>query len=313
MSCNTNLPNPGSRLCAFDMSKVRGLIFASTTDGSDANNKLLVTEANFYDYWKERFNMYSHTVDPLKKFVPIPDVYESKPNQADPTMHDVDDYLAKIKDGLYNIEFNLNQANPEYIGKLKDMEGLSLATYLATEEGVWGIVDGTDFLPVELVGLSVPNFNLPTFEAISKETIKFRLKYGTDMNRISMITPLDGSTNPVDISKERYAWALTDGDLVVTSPAVTGCTFVASVSNLSRTGKKQTVGVTGITFDEVHFVDQADGTVIHLAGAGSITESNVTPGSYVVNEAALLTTAHTYDLRISKSKYDIIQADVVVP
>ena len=184
---------------------------------------------------------------------------------------------------------------------MKDMENATLCVYLIdADTKVWARKDGTDLVPLEIEGLNVPNFNIKSAETPSIELVKFRIKFPKHMNALTSVEITDG-----DVMDDGDFYSLVDVTTTITSPATTGC--VAALET-TRYGD----AVTGFVFGDFIFYDNVAPTVaIPLANAESLVESP--DGTYTISETGLLTTGHTYLLKISHSKYDVAVGTVVCP
>ena len=302
--CNTALSNLGSGDCKLNMSEMRRIVFVSKNKESGALNYIAQADAATLTNWQTLFDKYAFSSSVLEKAVPTTWLWKLLNEQGDPVTYDEDGDYVKLRDGDYTVSFELHEEVPEYVGALKEMEENTLCVYLydVAASGlarVWGIKDGTDLYPFEITGLQVPNFNLKTSEAISSELIKFRVKFPKKMNALTSVEILLS-----DLTDDTDFYSLVDAAQVISTPAVTGCITVIDTDRYDE-------AVTGIAYTAFDFIDAADDSSVTLAAAGSVTESP--NGTYTINEAALLTTGHTYSLQISHSGYDIAVADVVVP
>lgn len=299
-TCAYNLPNPGNVNCPVVIGEIKRFLFVSYKDASGAENKISVSDAAAIANWQTLFDKYNFSSDKLTKVVPSTLIFEAAPEQGDPEVFDTAGYYKKTKEGDYNWNFMLNDVDPYYVKQMKLMERNNLAVFMVdTNNKVWGKKSGTDLYPIRLQNINVRNFNPPAYQSISQEQVTFRLYDPEDMNDLYGVTVADG-----DVYDDGDFYSLVNATGTVSSPAVTGCQVVIATD-------AESVAVTGIVYGEITFRDQADSSTATLAASGSLTESP--DGTYVINEAALLTTGHTYTLEISHSGYDITCGDVVVP
>lgn len=299
-TCNEALPNLGSA-CKLVMSEQRRVMFVSKNKEDGSINKILITDAATLANWQTLFDKYNFSSDVLEKVVPTQWIYKLVPEPGDPTVYDEDGDYEKLREGDYNMQFEVHSAVADYISKMKELENVTLCVYfIDADTRVWARKDGTDLVPLEIIGLDVPNFNLKTAELPSIELVKFRIKYPKHMNALTSVEVTDG-----DVMSDTDFYSLIDVSTTITAPAITGC-----VADLETT--RDGDAVTGFVFGDFVFYDDIAPTVpIPLAAAESLIEDP--DGTYTINEAALLITAHTYLLKISHSGYDVEVGTVVVP
>lgn len=298
--CQSNLPNLGKGDCKLSMTTVRRFLFTSKYKEDGTENRILKTDAITLANWQTLFDKPAFSTSKLEKVVPSPWMQLPVFTPSDPEVYDEDGNYQKIKDGNKDVTAELQGVVPALVGAFKGMEQQTISIYMLDDESqVWGEDDGLYIKPLEITGLNVDDFNPRSYNDISREVVRFRFKYPNKLN--SLIEAVIASSNAED---DNDFYSLIDSDQVITSPAITGCQTVIDTDRYAE-------AVTGITYTAFNFVDQADSSSTTLAGAGSLTESP--DGTYVVNEAALLTTGHTYDLQITFSGYDIATQEVVVP
>ena len=125
------------------------------------------------------------------------------------------------------------------------------------------------------------------------------------MNTLISVLIADG-----DYTSNDDFYSLIDATGVITSPAVTGCVITLTDDRYSEAITGLATGASAY-LDWVFYDDAAPTVAIPLAAAGSISEG--ADGVYTINEAAILTTGHTYQLENTSDKYDVPQMEVVCP
>jgi len=302
--CVTSLTNPGN-YCKVEIDEIRRILFVSKYKEDGSINKILKTDADEVTNWQTLFDKYNFSSDVLEKVVPSPLVWGFTDEQTDNVVDDANGYLEKLADGDYNITFEHLRLPPYSIQQYKEMESGTVAVYfIDADNRLWGKDDSTYIAPVEVEGLQVNNFAFQTREKASKNSVSFRIKNSRDMNALNSILISDA-----DVTSDEDFYSLIDATNTISSPATTGCVAVIGTSYLSNEGVA--VAVTGIEYTAFTFVDQADLSTVTLAASGSLVESP--DGTYTISEVALLTTAHTYNLQVAVSGYDIEIGSVVVP
>jgi len=303
--CYPVLPNLGTGSCKLVMGEIKRILFVSQKKEDGTANYITQAAAAAIANWQTLFNKFNFSSDVLEKVVPTDLIFGFAVEQGDPETYDEGGDYEKLRDGDYNISFNFNSKVPDYIKKMKEMEDSSVGVYLLDDKNqVWGKKDGVNLYPVAIRNIAVQNFNVKTRETISQESVMMRVESSTDMNSLYGVEVADG-----DYNSDTDFYSLIDCTGTVTTPAVTGC--VAAIVD-DRYGEAVT-GLAG-TGDYLlwNFYDAVAPTVaIPLAAAGSIAESP--DGTYTINEAALLTTGHTYLLKVTHPRYDIDSMTVVVP
>jgi len=313
--CNTKkLSNVGSA-CKLEMQKVRGIMFVARHDSNGDLNKFSIANSVLYSAWETLFNTFGFSSNVLAKVEPMPTVRNFKSAQEDAKIFNEDGYMKKTSDGAYAIEGEFFDMKPYVIKKIKELEGRDLAFIPIFDDGKIGLMKkteaATDFYPIPVGNtFNCANFNLPDNETISREKFSMNVTKASDMNNIVVLDVLDGSGESVDFTDDEYVYSLVDATIAITSPATTGC--IATIATEKTDNSGNTTAVSGAVYTDFVFYDQAAPAVpISLAGAGSLTESP--NGTYTINEATLLTSSCTYDLKVSYNGYDIAVGVVVVP
>lgn len=303
-----SLPNIGLDL-GFTHAPIKRLVFCLTTDDSGAANVISLSDAAVLANWQTQFNKYAHLADSSDKFVVSPVVRQFAKADVEPTYWEVEDYKVKMLNGYADITVNVLDPAPYIIANLKAFESESLSVFLVDENSLAiGIKSGTDLKPIPIKdGSFSVNFYSPRgYDAGSTNSITFRLSAGTDLNSLVGVQIATG-----DVYDDTAFYSLRDVSATIASPAVTGCTFAPTVDDIDPSAPATSIPVTGILYSEITFVDQADDSVISLDAAGSLS---YTGGVYTVNEAALLTSGHTYTVKVSHPKYDVVFSnDCVIP
>ena len=298
--CNPTLPNLGSGDCKLQIGLIRRICFVSQKKEDNSKNTISLATAVALATWQALFDIPGFETNPLEKIVPSDKIYLALSEQEDPVTYDEDGYYKKLKDGNYNITFQLNELYPDKIRAYKELELANVAVWLIDADGkIWGIKNGVNLDPIPLLNFAVENFNLQSTEIISKEAVVMRLENSEDMNALTYVELASG--NPLS---ESDFYSLIDVDTAISTPAVTGCIVTLDTERYDE-------AVTGFVFgDFIFYGDTAPTGAITLAGAGSLTE---VAGVYTVNESSLLTTGHTYTLKIRHDGYDVATGSVVVP
>lgn len=297
--CSNPLSNPGN-YCDVAIDEIRRVLFVNKYKDDGTLNYISQADAAAIANWQTLFDKADFSSSIMEKVVPSHLVWGLTTEQEDNVVDDNNGYLIKLADGNYTINYEHILLEPYCISQYKALEEQTLSVYFVdADDKVWGKKSGVNLYPLDILGFQISNFSPKTREQASKSMVRFRLKTPTDMNILTSVTIADG-----DVTSDDDFYSLIDADVAISAPAVTGCVVVIDTA-------QGDVAVTGITYSGFTFVDQADGSTVTLAGAGSLNE---TPnGTYTVNEAALLTTAHTYDLQITFSGYNISVGEVVVP
>lgn len=301
-SCNAPLDNLGSGDCLLKIGIIRRIMFVSQRKEDGTKNTISKTDAATLAAWQALFDKPNFSTSQLEKVVVSDKIFLAKSEQAEDTVFDEDGFYEKLEDGSYDITVQLDSLFPDKVKAYKALELKNLAIWLIDDsnEKIWGINNGANLDPIPLYNVSVENFNLKSIETISKEVIKMRLENGEDMNDLTFVEVADGET-----LDETDFYSLTDVENTISDPAVTGCQAVLAT-------KRYDEALIGVVYGEITFTDQATPfAVISLASAGSLTEDP--DGTYIINEAVLLTSGKTYDMKISKDGYDIDVGVVVVP
>jgi hypothetical protein len=305
-TCNTLLQNLGLN-CPFDVNEIQRVIFQSTFKEDGSKNSIPWASVTTLATWTTLMNKYNFSSDVLEKIVTTPRIYKAASEQPDPDTYDEAGYTKKLRDADWNFSMALNDMPPWLIGQLKTYEDQIISFYLIDAEGaIGGRKVGDFFYPIEIQfgSFVVDNWNLQSFDTPSQSMARWRLKNPKDINSIEFINLTDGDPMSSDF------FSLYNATQVITAPAVTGCQTVITLDNY-RTA------VTGLNDGASDYLNwkfydiAASAYLAALAAQGSITENPA--GTYVVNEAAYLTSGKSYYLDIEATPYDILRATVVVP
>jgi hypothetical protein len=304
--CTTSsLPNIGKD-CKFKIQRPRRLMLTSAVKEDGTANKISLTNAALLSAWQALFDKPDFSTSILEKVVPSPLIYEATTSIENENRVDSDTYSRTIYKGDTDINFMYNDSLPEVIKQMQAMESRNIAAYIVDDDGVViGKKVGTDLYPLALSELETANYQLPA-DGVSQTPGRIRFTEGSDLNSLTAVTVLDASGNVVNMAESVGidVYSLTDVTLTSADPAVTGCTFTATID---RSGSS----LDTIAFGDITFVNQSSGATETLAGAGSLSY-NATTKVYTVNEAALLTTANTYKIQIVKSKFNVVHSNTVI-
>ena len=305
----TNLSNVGYNW-KFTPEEIRRFLFCLTLKDDASANSVTLANAALLNAWQTLFNTYNFADDTSIKVVCSPIVYGVTPERGEDKVFDENNYFRKLADGDYDVSAMLYDLAPKQVAGLKALQDYSISVYLITAATqVLGASDGTNLTPFKIQNLTVQDYGITSSEGVSQVILKFRLKNPNELNDMVAITVADAdATSDVDFFPLRNVTG------AVASPAVTGCTVGLTLDNVDPNNPATAIYMTGdhVTYDLVTFTDQTDDSDEVLAAAGSISYSAATH-LHTINEAALLTTGHTYTLKIAVSGYDITCGDVVVP
>lgn len=294
----------------FTPKAIRRLIFCKTLNDSGSENVISLANAVAIANWQTQFNQYDHLDDSSDKFVCTPKVREVVQAETDAVIWEVEDYRIEMRSANIDLSFSLLDAAPYILGNLRALKTESISVFLISEDNkALGIKDGTDLkpFPIKDGSLIIPRPMIRGYNEGSKAVCSFRLDIGDDMDNMVCIEIADA-----DVNSDIDFYSLRDCSATISEPAVTGCVFTPTVDDVDPEDPATTIGVLGITYDQITFTDQASPyTVVSLADAGSLSYSGNT---ITVNEAALLTTGHTYTVKVSKPKYNVVFSnDCIVP
>jgi hypothetical protein len=299
MACLAKLPNIGVGSCPLAIGEIKRIGFTSTFKEDGTQNKITLTAAGTSVAWKTLFEKKHFAADVLTKVVVTPIVYEGVSQQAEPEAFDQGGYYKELRDGDYDIMVALNEVPPYVLKQLNELERADVSVYLFDDNAqVLGIKSGSDLLPIA-GRLSVPNFNLPSYNAISQAMLKFRVKSPKDVNSLWVVPIASARINDPDTF-----YSLRNVVGTVAAPALTGFT-------MQLTEESTGLAFTGLTFDKIALVP-TDGSATRTLAASTSLTYNAGTNTYTINEAALLTSGKTYKVQISVDKFDFVVADVVV-
>jgi hypothetical protein len=284
-----------------------GFILKSTTAGTD--NLISIADADTLANLQAKQNVWDHSADTSLRLLWTSIVYKATSTPGDPVTWEVEDFKEEMRAGVEDMAFSLLNPSPQYMDRLIALKASVLGVYFLTEyDELLGMKDGVNIkpFPVQFGSLSIPNYKTRGYSEGSENIFSFRLLSGVDKNKMISVVVDDG-----DVTSDEDFFSLEPATGTIGAPAVTGCTITPVCDNYNPTDAAGTaIPVTGITYTMITFVDQADDSEVTLAAAGSLT---YTGGVYTVNEAALLTTAHVYDVEIEMPRYQVTCGIVTVP
>lgn len=306
------LSNPTKACKDFDISRIRRHFLTRRTDANGTKKSIAYTDAVAIANWQTLFDTYNFDTDPTDKVVPLVKNYNFVQTNENEIVFSEDTYKKTIFKGDETIVMQFNSISPEYVAVLDGYSDIDLAAYLSDENGSmfgWS-QDGVNVYPFSIEDWKVGNFNFPG-ETISIEAASYQFADTNELKYIVKVEVLDTDSVKVNMSQKLgdVIYSLQDAVIVVSSPALTGCVFTfKTVEPITA----DAIDITGVAYGDITFVDQADDTQVTLASADKLTYNSAT-GEYTVNEAALLTTGHTYDLEIRDSPWDAPVQDVAAP
>ncbi len=303
----SNIANIGYDL-GFNIGAIRRVIFTLTKNDGGTNNVISKTNAAAIANLKTLFNTYNHAADPSIKAVPTPLVYAAGFEDGEPTYWEIEDFRQKMLNAPSDFLATIPACSPYILKNLALFENEILSCWFVTINNyLVGIDDGTDVkpFPIQTGSLSVPYYKQQSYDKGSENVFKFRLSSGSDRNNTVAVLIADG-----DVTDSSDFFSLRDVTGTITSPATTGCTISTALDDKNPTSPATVDRMLGCPYTGIKFVDNASGTVISLAGAGSVVE---TSGVYAVSEVSLLTSGHSYTCKMSLSGYDVVCGVVTVP
>lgn len=305
----SNLPNVGYDF-TFKPEEIRRFMFVLYKKDDNTLNKVTHAGAVLKATWTALFDLPNFSDDTSGKVVVTPMCFGGGAVAGEPVAFDQNGYFRVLQDGSVDFEFTFYDIAPKLVGQMKDLQNFSIAAWPVTNDTrVMGIKDGADLKPIRIQNLTVPNYTPPTREAVATLTCKFRLETGSDMNNMVAVSMTDA-----DVNDDSDFYSLRDVSVTVGTPATTGCTLVFTMDDVDPSAPGTTLYLTSssVLHSSIKFADRAGGADISLAGAGSLTYDASTH-TFTVNESALLTTQHTYDVKVTVSGFDIATGAVVVP
>lgn len=304
--CDTALSNLGKAGCPLQIKVPKRLGFTLTKNSTGAYNEIALTDAVQLSKWQELMNKFNFASDVTEKVVFTPVFSEFTNEQSEPEAFDVDGVYEVTKDGNITFSFKLTKVNAYLIKQLKSLVGKNVSGYiLDVANQVSGRKVGANLRPFEFVFVNPQNLNIPVSGTPSQEMVTMRLKYPEHMNDLWSVIIADA-----DYSSDDDFYSLENVSTVISAPAVTGCVATLTLDSTSGPAVGLESGTTDYT--KWNFYDAVAPTVaIPLSAAADITET--TDGVYTINKSALLTTAHTYSLKVTIDGYDVEVGTVVVP
>ena len=314
------LANPGA--CKFKINRIRRGFAVLTLDAAGDKNTITIANAGLIAQWQTLFNKWNFLTDAQSKVVVLPLSFDVESTVNNQGIFDQDTYITELFKGDTDFTFNLNDVDPSVIKALQDYETKSMSIWLVDENdgrdkgGGIGKRSGSNFDPFPLSYWSVANWNFPQGDVPSQIPGAMRFADSKDLNDAMKLLVYDASGNLINLTDDKTrenVWSLVDATLTSAVPATTGCTFTASLDNVYDADNETNKALTdsNIVFGDITFVDQSDGTLITLAGAGSLSYVSAT-GVFTVNEVALLTTLKTYKIQVALSKFDIVHSNTVI-
>ncbi len=302
------LPNAGYNR-GFNPGRTVRLIFCRTLSDSSTTNQIPLSDAAAIANWMAKFNLPAFESNEDEKFICTPIIYEVAEAETEATFWEVENYKQEMIPAPVDISYSMLNVSPYIVKNMELWKSYNLSVYRLTDtQYAQGMLNSTNLKPYRIQpgSFSVQNYKSRGYEVGSKTVVSFRLLAGSDANETVAVNIADG-----DYSDDTQFFSLIDATGTITSPAVTGCVCTLACDDVDPIDPATSIPVTGIVYTEITFRDQADGvTTVTLAASGSISQ---TGGVLTINEAALLTAGHTYDLEIRKSGYNIVCGDVVVP
>ena len=305
----SKLPNIGYNY-SFKPEEIRRFMFVLYKKDDNTVNKVTIVNAAIKATWTALFDKPHFSADTSDKIVCTPLCYGAGGVAGEATSFDTNGYFRVLQDGAVDFSFIFYDVAPAIVRQMRDLADYQIAAYPVTQDTrVIGIKDGADLKPLRIQNLTVPNYTPPTRESVATLECKFRLDTGSNMNDLVAVTVASA-----DVTDDSDFYSLRDVTGTVTTPAVTGCIVSLAYDDVdpSAPGTAIYLAAASVPFGAISFQDRAGGSAIVLASAGSISYDTATH-LHTINEAALLTTAHTYDLNITVSGFDITCGAVVVP
>jgi len=305
----SNLPNIGYNF-TFKPDEIRRFMFVLYKKDDNTLNKVTLANAAVKATWTALMDVPNFSADTSIKVVPTPLCFGAGAVAGEPLAFDQNGYFRVLQDGSVDFEYTFYDIAPKLVGQMKDLQNFAIAAYPVTQDTqVLGIKDGTDLKPIRIQNLTTPNYTPPTREKVSELVCKFRLETGSDMNNMVAV-----AIASADVTDDSDFYSLRDVTGTVGTPATTGCTLVFEMDDVdpSAPGTKLYLTSSSVLHSSIKFADRAGGADKSLAGSGSLTYVAGTH-TFTVNESALLTTAHTYDVHVTVSGFDITCGAVVVP
>jgi len=301
MGCNPALSNGGSGSCPLDMGETVKFVLTSYKKEDGTTNKILLTDAAAKANWQTLIDKYNFDDDVLEKIVFTDRIFGVKQVPSEDAVFNENGFYKKLADGDIQFTGTFYDKVADYIKKISENSDLKLAIYLFDDKNqAGGRKDATYLVPLEVQSMAVTKFSIPDRETPSMATVTFQIANPKDMNDFWLVEVADGN-----IFDETDFWSLTDADITISSPATTGCVAVIDTERYDD-------AVTGAAYTAFNFYDAIAPTIaIPVAAAEDLVESP--DGTYTISKTALLTTAHTYTLKVSYSKYDVATGSVVVP
>lgn len=301
------IPNIGTNR-GFTHGAIRrvGFVLKSTNAGTD--NFISIADADTLANWQTKQNVWDHAADTSLRVMWTSILYKSTSTPGDPVVWEIEDFKEEMRAGVEDMAFSLLNPSPQYMDRLIAIKGQILGVWFLTEyDEVLGMKDGVNLkpFPLQTGSLSIPNYKTRGYSEGSENIWSFRLLSGVDKNKMIKVVVADG-----DVTSDEDFYSLEPATGTIGTPAVTGCTITPVCDNYTPNDPATAIPVTGITYTMITFVDRATAAEITLDAAGSLT---YLAGVYTVNEASLLTTAHTYDVQIDMPRYQVTCGIVTVP
>ena len=292
----------------FTHGAIRRVGFCLKTITAGTDNYISLANAAAIANWQAKQNVWDHSADPSLRVLWTTIIYKATSTPGDPVVWEIEDFKEQMRAGTEDMAFSVINPSPQYMDRLIDLKNDTIAVYFLTEYNeVLGMKDGANMkpFPLQFGSLSIPNYKTRGYSEGSENIFSFRLLSGTDKNRMCKVVVADG-----DVTSDEDFYSLEPATGTIGSPATTGCTITPVCDNYDPDDPGTSIPVTGITYGLITFVDQADDSPHTLTGAGNLTYLS---GVYTVNQAAILTSGHVYDVQIDMPRYQITCGTVTVP
>lgn len=301
------LTNPGYNR-GYNPGRTVRLIFTQTLNDSGTTNQITLADAAAKANWLAKFDIPEFETNEDEKFIATCLVYEFTQEESEAINWEVEDYVQEMVPAPVDNVYSLINVSPYMVKNMETWKSSNISVYKVTDTNyAEGMLNGTYLkpYPIQPGSFRVQNYKGRGYQEGSKTLVRYRLLAGTDMNETVGVSIADAN-----YADDTQFFSLINATGVITTPAVTGCVATITCDDVNPAAPSTAIAVSGIAYTEITFRDQADDSTVTLAASGSISQVGAV---LTINEAALLTTGHTYTLEIRKSQYNIVCGDVVVP